>query len=128
MPREPELSVPEVDEVDTVYKRRLAISVALIALFGGIVGFAASDAGAREAEIGREAQRSSATALAAQYEAANAYYESFGNYVEGSMRNRRRNMPQRREGVRCAAAAPASRHVRALRAPPLYARPRAGAG
>jgi tetratricopeptide (TPR) repeat protein len=92
VPREPELSVPDVDEVDTVYKRRLAIAVAFIALFGGIVGFAASDAGARGAEIGREAQRSSVTALAAQNEAAIAYYESFGNYVEGSMLNRRRDI------------------------------------
>jgi tetratricopeptide (TPR) repeat protein len=92
MPREPELSVPEVDEVDTAYKRRLAIAVAFIALFGGIVGFAASDAGARGAEIGREAQRSSVTALAAQNEAAIGYYESFGNYVEGSTLNRRRDI------------------------------------
>jgi tetratricopeptide (TPR) repeat protein len=90
--REPELDTPEIDEVDTVYKRRLAISVALIALFGGLVGFAASDAGARQAELGREAQRASVSALAAQNDAANAYYESFGNYVEASTLNRQRDM------------------------------------
>ena len=44
-----ELPLPEIEEVDTPYKRRLALAVALLALFGGLVAFAASDAGGSDA-------------------------------------------------------------------------------
>jgi hypothetical protein len=77
-----------------VIRCRLAVAVALIAFFGGLVGYAASDAGAREAELGREAQRSSIAALARQNDAGNAFYEDYGNYVEVSALSRQRDIAQ----------------------------------
>jgi tetratricopeptide (TPR) repeat protein len=90
--RGPDLPAPDVDDIDSGFKRRLAVSVALIAFFGGLVGFAATDAGARAAQIGRDAQRSSVEALAEQGDAANAYYESYGNFVEGSTLRRQADL------------------------------------
>ncbi|MDI1461344.1 hypothetical protein QEZ54_10225 [Catellatospora sp. KI3] len=77
------------NELDTVFKRRVAVSVALIALLGGLIGFAAADAGARQATVGREAQRSSVLALADQNSAQDAFYEDAANYMEVSTITRR---------------------------------------
>ncbi|MBV1856013.1 tetratricopeptide repeat protein [Catellatospora tritici] len=89
-PTDPEPTDAEFDhELDTAFKRRLAVSVALIALLGGLVGFAAADAGARQATVGREAQRSSVLALADQNSAQDAFYEDAANYMEVSTIARR---------------------------------------
>lgn len=90
--REPELEIPDIDELDTPFKRRLALVVALIALLGGIVGYTASDAGIRAAKTVRDAQRASVMALAEQDTAAAQFAESFSNYVDVSTVQRRHDI------------------------------------
>ncbi len=85
----PELPLPEIEDLDTPYRRRLALAVALLALFGGLVAFAASDAGVREARTARDAQRASIAALSRQNGVAAKVYEDFGNYVDASTIRRR---------------------------------------
>jgi tetratricopeptide (TPR) repeat protein len=87
-----ELPLPEIEEVDTPYKRRLALAVALLALFGGLVAFAASDAGVREAQTARDAQRASIAALSRQNGVATKVYEDFANYVDASTLKRQHDI------------------------------------
>src|SRR5712691_10898283 len=77
--QEPELEVPEVEEVDTPFKRRLALAVAVLALFGGVVGFAAGDAGAQEESTGAQAQRASVLAMSGYSTTAVEFYEMLQN-------------------------------------------------
>jgi tetratricopeptide (TPR) repeat protein len=87
--QEPELDVPEVDEIDTPFKRRLALAVALLALFGGVVGFAAGSAGAEEERAGTDAQRASVVAMAGYGDSAAELYEMLDNSLGvSSLRHR----------------------------------------
>lgn len=92
--RGPELEMPDIDELDSSFKRRLALAVALIALFGAIAGYAASDAGVRAAKTVRDAQRASVMALAAQDTAWAQFEESISNYVEVSTVKRRHDIEE----------------------------------
>jgi tetratricopeptide (TPR) repeat protein len=82
--QEPELDVPEVDEVDTPFKRRLAVAVAVLALFGGIVGFAAGEAGAQEDSTGAAAQRASVLAMSGYSTSAVEFYEMLENSLDAA--------------------------------------------
>jgi tetratricopeptide (TPR) repeat protein len=87
--QEPELDVPEVDEIDTPLKRRLAMAVALLALFGGVVGFAAGGAGAEEERTGTDAQRASVVAMSRYSASAAELYEMLDNSLSVSSLRRR---------------------------------------
>ncbi|MFI5080096.1 MAG: tetratricopeptide repeat protein [Streptosporangiales bacterium] len=87
--QEPELDIPEVDEIDTPYKRKLALAVALLALFGGVVGFAAGSAGAQEERTGTDAQRASVVAMSGYSDSAAELYEMLDNSLGvSSLRHR----------------------------------------
>ncbi|GGZ06109.1 hypothetical protein GCM10010343_35000 [Streptomyces avidinii] len=79
--RDQDLSVPDVDPVETPFKRRLALAVALIALFGSVLGYAANLAGTREDEAAREAQRNATLAMSQQSAAAAEYYDHLGGFA-----------------------------------------------
>lgn len=87
--QEPELDVPEVEDVDTPFKRKLAVAVAVLALFGGIVGFAAGEAGAQEDRTGAGAQRASVLAMSGYSTSAVEFYEMLENSLNvASLQNR----------------------------------------
>ncbi|RJL34216.1 CHAT domain-containing protein [Bailinhaonella thermotolerans] len=93
----PELAVPEVDEVESPHKRRVALAVSLIALFGGLLGYAAAASSANE-EIGaREAQRAAITAMARQNAASVTFQENLDNHAEAFTVGRRRDQAATRE-------------------------------
>jgi tetratricopeptide (TPR) repeat protein len=58
-----EVELPEDDDVDAAFKRRIALLVAVIAFFGTIASFLASHASTEEAKKMREAQRASVAAV-----------------------------------------------------------------
>jgi tetratricopeptide (TPR) repeat protein len=78
--------------VQTPFHRRVSVLLALVALLGGLAGFAANDAGARRSSTVREAQRASVTAMAQQQEVSNKINEEMGNYVESSTVRRKRDI------------------------------------
>jgi len=59
---EAETELPEIDRLDTPFKKRIAISAALLVLFGGLLAFGASLAGEQEQELSAEAQTATITA------------------------------------------------------------------
>jgi tetratricopeptide (TPR) repeat protein len=71
----PQLDLGDIDRLDSRFKRRLATRIVLVSLLSSIVAFLAADAGARENENTREAERS---AVAAMAEDAETYVEYFG--------------------------------------------------
>jgi tetratricopeptide (TPR) repeat protein len=70
---EPEVEPPEVEDVDTPFRRRMALAVAVVALFGGVVLCASGIAGGKEEAIGADAQRESVMAMS-RYSAAGVQY------------------------------------------------------
>ncbi|MFE7586054.1 tetratricopeptide repeat protein [Streptomyces gardneri] len=79
--RDQDLNELEFESVDTRFKRFLALAVALIALFGAILGYAASHAGAREDAAAREAQRNAILAMSQQSAAQAKYYDRLGGFT-----------------------------------------------
>ncbi|MFE7549531.1 hypothetical protein [Streptomyces gardneri] len=79
--RDQDLNELEFESVDTRFKRFLALAVALIALFGAILGYAASRAGAREDAAAREAQRNAILAMSQQSAAQAKYYDRLGGFT-----------------------------------------------
>jgi tetratricopeptide (TPR) repeat protein len=61
---EAEIEVPELDRLDTPFKKRVAITAALLVLFGGLLAFGASIASEREQELSADAQSATITASA----------------------------------------------------------------
>ena len=87
--QEPELDVPEVEEIDTPFKRRLAVVVAVLALFGGTVGFAAGEAGAQEDSTGAGTPRASVLEMSGYSTTAVEFYEMLENSLDAaSLENR----------------------------------------
>jgi tetratricopeptide (TPR) repeat protein len=80
------------DELASPFRRWVALGVTLVALLGGIVGYLASDAGARESATEREAEVASVAALSAQNGAAADAYEQFGDYVTALSLKRRHDI------------------------------------
>jgi len=97
--QEPELEVPEIEELDTAFRRTLALAVALLALFGGVVGFAAGDAGAREERLGADAQRASVIAMSRNSAMESEYYEMLQNSLDVSSLQRRGDIAQVRASL-----------------------------
>ncbi len=94
--QEPELDVPEVDEIGTPFKRKLALAVSLLALFGGVVGFAAGAAGAQEERTGTDAQRASVVAMSGYSAAAVEFFEMLENSLNVSSLQRRAEIARMR--------------------------------
>src|SRR3954447_17940577 len=92
LPAAPPVDGEPEDELDTPFKRRVALGVTLVALLGGIIGYLASDAGARESATERQAEVASVAALASQNGAAADAYEQFGDYVNALSLKRRRDI------------------------------------
>lgn len=61
---EPEIELPEIDRLDTPFKKRVAISAALLVLLGGLLAFGASRAAERERTLSADAQAASIRASA----------------------------------------------------------------
>jgi tetratricopeptide (TPR) repeat protein len=93
----PGMDLGDIDRLDSRFKRRLAACIVLVTLLSSVVGFLAADAGAREDEHAREAER---TAVAAMAEDAEAYVEFYGGlagYAEAQPAELRRWMAEARE-------------------------------
>ena len=65
----PGLDLGDIDRLDSRFKRRLATCIILVTLLSSVVGFLAADAGAREDEHAREAERNAVAAMAEDAEA-----------------------------------------------------------
>ena len=52
---EPLIEPPDIEVLDTPFKRRLAVALAVLAFVGGVLGLAASLAGSREDQLTRDA-------------------------------------------------------------------------
>ena len=61
---EAEIELPEMDRLDTPFKKRVAVTAALLVLFGGLLAFGASLASEREQELSADAQSETITASA----------------------------------------------------------------
>ena len=61
---EAEIELPEIESLDTPFKKRVAITAALLVLFGGLLAFGASVASEREQELSADAQSATITASA----------------------------------------------------------------
>lgn len=79
---EPDLELPRIDELDTSFKRRLALSVALIALLGSLLGLGAAWSGGQEDRLARDSQRAAVAALAERTAAYADIYDHLGRYAE----------------------------------------------
>ncbi|MFI8521275.1 tetratricopeptide repeat protein [Streptomyces sp. NPDC085481] len=88
--RDQELNVPDIDTVHTPFNRRLALSVAVIALFGSVLGYAACRAGTYEDEAARDAQRNAVLAMSEKSAALSEYYDRLGGLtIVAAFRQRR---------------------------------------
>jgi tetratricopeptide (TPR) repeat protein len=61
---EAEIELPEIDRLDTPFKKRVAISAALLVLLGGVLALGASRAGEKEQTLSADAQAASIRASA----------------------------------------------------------------
>lgn len=95
---EAQIEIPEIEVLDTTFKKVLACSAAFLVLFGSLLALAASRAGEQEQRLSAQAQKGSITALA-EYGAAFAEIsELAGSDAEA------RSLRQRAELARGAAA------------------------
>jgi tetratricopeptide (TPR) repeat protein len=78
----PELDLGDIDRLDSRFKRRLAAGIILVTLLSSIVGYLAADAGAREDQSAREAQRSAVRAMADDAGMLVDYYGAVAGYAE----------------------------------------------
>ena len=58
------IELPEIESLDTPFKKRVAVTAALLVLFGGLLAFGASLASEREQELSADAQAATITATA----------------------------------------------------------------
>jgi tetratricopeptide (TPR) repeat protein len=79
---EPLLEPPDVEVLDTPFKRRVALALAVLAFVGGVFGLAASLAGGREDQLTRDAQQSAVMALGEQSVAHARYFDVVGSHTE----------------------------------------------
>jgi tetratricopeptide (TPR) repeat protein len=86
----PELDLGEIDKLDSRFKRRLATGIILVTLLSSIVGYLAADAGAREDQSAREAQRSAVRAMADDAGMFVDYYGALAGYAEAQPFEQRR--------------------------------------
>ena len=91
---EPEIEAPEVEELDTPFRRRTALAVALLALFGGIVLFASGVAGGNEEATSASAQRQSVIAMTRSSAVSVEYNEQLQSYLGVSSLRHRANITQ----------------------------------
>src|SRR2546426_7871393 len=85
-----ELDLPEVEELETSFKRRVALLVVFITLFGAVVAFLESQSGTRENIANRDAQRAAITGLGLQVSTEAETTFAFGVYSEAQQYDRRR--------------------------------------
>lgn len=95
---EAQIEVPDIEVLDTPFKKVLACSAAFLVLFGSLLALAASRAGEHEQKLSAQAQEASITALA-EYGAAFAEIsELAGSDAEA------RSLRQRAEAARAASS------------------------
>jgi hypothetical protein len=82
MADEPGRDLGDIDRLDSRFKRRLATCIILVTLLSSVVAFLEADAGAREDENSREAERHAVAAMAEDAEAYVAYYGGLASYAE----------------------------------------------
>ncbi|MFF4434795.1 tetratricopeptide repeat protein [Streptomyces sp. NPDC001513] len=97
--RDQDLSELDVEPVDTRFKKWLALGVALIALFGSVLGYAASHAGTREDESAREAQKNATLTMSQQSEALAEYYHYLGGFIAVTAVKQRKEIAEARAGL-----------------------------
>jgi hypothetical protein len=78
----PGLDLGDIDRLDSRFKRRLATCIILATLLSSVVALLAADAGAREDENAREAERNAVAAMAEDAQAYVAYYGGLAGYAE----------------------------------------------
>jgi hypothetical protein len=61
---EAQIEIPEIDAVDTPFKKVIAFSAALLVLIGSLLALAASRASDHEEDLSAQASKASITALA----------------------------------------------------------------
>ena len=94
--QEPELEVPEVEELNSPFRRKLALIVTLLALFGGVVVFAAVDAESQAEQITSAVQRSSIVAMSDDSAVITDFYEALQNSMDVSSLQRDSNVAKMR--------------------------------
>jgi tetratricopeptide (TPR) repeat protein len=95
----PALDLGDIDRLDSRFKRRLATCIILVTLLSSVVGFLAADAGAREDEHAREAERNAVAAMAEDAEAYVQFYGELAGYAEAQPAELRRRVAEARELV-----------------------------
>lgn len=85
-----ELEIPEVEELETPFKRRIALLVVGVTLLGAIVAYLEAQASMREDVAAREAQRSSVAGLGLEVATRAETTFAFGVYAEAQQYDRRR--------------------------------------
>jgi tetratricopeptide (TPR) repeat protein len=97
--QEPELEVPEVEELNSSFRRKLALVVTVLALFGGIVVFAAVDSESQAEQITADVQRSSIVAMSSDSAVITDFYESLQNFMSVSSLRRNAGIAQMRAAL-----------------------------
>ena len=85
-----ELELPEVEELETPFKRRVALLVVFITLFGAVVAYLESQSSTREDIAVRDAQRSAISGLGLQIATSAETTYDFGVYAEAQQYERRK--------------------------------------
>ena len=93
----PGLDLGEIDRLDSRFKLRLAACIILVTLLSSVVGFLAADAGAREDENARQAERYAVAAMAEDAEAYVEFYGGLAGYAEAQPAELRRRMAEARD-------------------------------
>lgn len=94
------------DRLDTTFKRRVALAVSLLALVGGLLGFAATDASTRAALSDRTAKQQAVLALTNENSAAVDTYSALSSYAGASTLKRRADLGRVQAELLGASAAP----------------------
>lgn len=93
----PGLDLGDIDRLDSRFKRRLAACIILVTLLSSVVGFLAADAGAREDENAREAERYAVAAMAEDAQAYVEFYGGLAGYAETQPVELRRRAAEARD-------------------------------